>query len=271
LDSKLKRHLWLLLVVAGFFLLGASPTALDTVDAWGLAFVACTFVGAFMWLRKWKALRWVAASFPFWAMSDAVSWFVYVALGMVYYAMIIGMVRPTLPGRSFRSNEPPLSHLASGPLTPITAQVFPNAHPSRVIQVAAVVMGLLSLVLFVLGAGGWNADLTIALGLSALIIALTFAGANWFSGRVRVRIDSEGLHSRLFYREDSVRWNEIAYLTLRYVFLPGMGARIIYYCVRSPTREFAFPSSMRNAGQLQSAIESATGLKWPEPEITATM
>jgi hypothetical protein len=265
------NHRWLLLVVAGFFALSMSPTALDVVDVWSIVFVACTFVGTLMWLWKWKALRWVPASFPFWAMSEAVSWFVYVALGMVYYAMIIGAVRPTLPGRRLRSNEPPLTHLASGPLSPVTARVFPNAHPSRVIQVAVVVFALLALVLFVLGAGGWNADLTMALALASLIIAVTFAASNWFSGRVRLRIDGEGLHSRLFYREDTIRWNEIAYLTLRYVFLPGMGVRLVYYCVRSPVREFAFPSSMRNANQLQSAIESATGLKWPEPEIRATM
>lgn len=265
------RHRWLLLVVAGFVALSMSPAALDVVDVWGIAFVACTFVGTLMWLWKWSALRWVAASFPFWAMSEAVSWFVYVALGMVYYAMIIGAVRPTLPGRRLRSNEPPLPHLASGPLAPVAARVFPNAHPSRVIQVVAVVFGLLAVILFALGAGGWNAGLTIALGISSAIIAVTFAASNWFSGRVQLRIDGEGLHSRLFYHEHTIPWNEVVYLTLRYVFLPGFGGRIVYYSVRSPTREFSFPSSMRDAGQLQSAIESATGLKWPEPEITPTL
>lgn len=265
------NHRWLLLVVAGFFALGMSSSALDVVDVWSVVFVACTFVGLLMWLRKWGAMRWVAASFPFWAMGEAVPWLVYVALGMVYYAMVVGAVRPTLPGRGYKSNDPPLAHLASSPLTPVTPRIYPNAKPSLAIQVAAVVFAMLATVLGVLWTANWNPDLTGALALSSVIIAVTFVAANWFSGRVRLRIDGEGLHSRLFYREHTIRWNEIAYLTLRYVFLPGVGGRIIYYSVRSPTREFSFPSSMRNARDLQSAIESATGLQWPEPEITATL
>lgn len=264
-------HRWLLLVVAGFIALSMSPTALDVVDAWGIVFVACTFVGLLMWLPKWGALRWVVASFPFWAMNDAVPWLVYVALGMVYYAMIMGAVRPTLPGREFKSNDAPLPHLASGPLSPITPRIYPNAKPSLVIQVGAIVFAMLATSLGILWLGNFSPDLTGALALSSVLIAGTLVFANWFAGRVRLRIDGEGLHSRLFYREHTIRWNEIAYLTLRYVFLPGYGGRIIYYSVRSPTREFSFPSSMRNARDLQSTIESATGLRWPEPEITATL
>jgi hypothetical protein len=139
------------------------------------------------------------------------------------------------------------------------------------IQVGAIVFAMLATVLGVLWLGNWNAVTTGALALSSAIIAVTFVASNWFAGRVRLRIDPEGLHSRLFYREHTIRWSEIAYLTLRYVFLPGVGGRIIYYSVRSPTREFSFPSSMRNAHELQLAIEAATGLKWPEPEITATL
>jgi hypothetical protein len=86
----------------GFIALSISPTALERVDAWSIVFVACTFVGLLMWLRRWGALRLVAASFPFWAMGEAISWSVYVALGLVYYAMIIGAVRPTLPRVSRR-------------------------------------------------------------------------------------------------------------------------------------------------------------------------
>ena len=51
--------------------------------------------------------------------------------------------------------------------------------------------------------------------------------------------------------------------------MPGTGMRIVYYCVRSTTREFAFPSSMPGAEALKAAIEQATGLTFPAPRITA--
>lgn len=262
---------WALLVVAGFFALAASPAGIEAFDGWSIAFVLCVSVGAAMSLRKWEGLRWIAASFPFWAMSAAAPWPTYVALGLVFLGMAIGAVGPTLPGRRRRRAGEPLPHMASGPLVPVVARAWPNAHPSRVVRVGAIVFGVLAVVLALAAATGRDPAALGGLALSSVIIAVTFAFSNWFAGRVQLRIDGEGLHSRLFYREHTIPWDDVAGLQLRYVFLPGVGGRIVYYCVRSPTREFAFPSSMRHARDLQAAIESATGLSWPVPEITATL
>lgn len=262
---------WALLVVAGFFALAASPAGIEAFDGWSIAFVLCVSIGAAMGLRKWEGLRWIAASFPFWAMSGAAPWPEFVALGLVFLGMAIGAVGPTLPGRRRRRAGAPLPHMADGPLVPVAGRAWPNAHPSRVIQAGAIAFGLLAASLAIVAATGWNAATTGPLALSSLIIAVTLAFSNWFAGRVQLRLDEEGLHSRLFFREHTIPWNEVAGLQLRYVFLPGVGGRIVYYCVRSPTREFAFPSSMRDARELQAAIEAATGLSWPVPDITPTL
>jgi hypothetical protein len=119
------------------------------------------------------------------------------------------------------------------------------------------------------GADGESQALWIGLAISSAIMAATFAFSNWFATRVRLRLDEHGLHSRTLVMERTIRWREIAGLTLRYVFLPGFGMRLVYYCAYSPTREVAFPSSMVGAKELQAAIEQATGLAWPAPEIEA--
>lgn len=259
------------LLVLGVMALGMDPEVLSVPNTWGLVFLLSTAVGALMTLRKWEGLRWVVASFPFWALSEAVKWFDLVAVAMVTMGLAIAAVGPTLPGRRRAKKGEPLARLASGALVPIVARVYPLAHGSRVLRVLTYGCAALTIVLAAVAAQEWEPETSGALALASAIITVTFAFSNWFSGRVRLRIDESGLHSRVFFREHTLPWTQIAWLTLRYVFLPGVGARIVYYVVRSPTREFAFPSSMAGAADLQAAIESATGLTWPTPEITANM
>ena len=264
----MRRRLGPALVLIGIMAASMSPE-LDSLDVGGVAFVLCTSTGLFLWLRNWPGGRWIAASFPFWAMAPRYQWTEFVALGMVFIGMAVTGVGPTLPGRRRRGGDA-LPHMASGALGPVVARTFPGAHHSRVISVATFVFAMLTVVLGLLASRGFNAELTGALALSSAIIAGTFAFSNWFAGRVQLRIDEQGLHSRLFLREMSIAWKEVAGLSLRYVFLPGMGVRVVYHVVHSPRREFAFPSSMAGAAELQSSIEAATGLEWPEPEITPT-
>lgn len=266
----MRRHLWAALAVIGFMALTMNPSALDALDPWGVAFMVCTATGLAMSLRRWRGGRWIASSVPFWAMAEAAPWAMYIALGLVFAGMAIAGVGPTLPGRRIRGADA-LPHMASGALVPVESRVYPAARPSRVIRVLTYGFAGLTVILGVMAGGGFNADITAALATAAAIIAVTFAFSNWFSGRLQLRIDERGLHSRLFYREHSIAWTEVASLSLRYVFLPGMGVRVVYYCVRSPRREFAFPSSMKGAAELQASIEAATGLSWPVPEITPTI
>jgi hypothetical protein len=264
------RRPWAALIVIGFLALPMSPRTLEVLDGWGAVFLAGTSLGTVMSLRHWPGGRWIAGSFPFWAMSGAVRWAEFVAVGMVFLGLVIVAVAPTLSGRRWRGEGEPQAHLASGALTPVQSRVYAGAHPNRVIRFATLTFTLLSVILALVAAAGFYPDITIGFALSSAILAATFAFSNWFSGRLRLRIDGQGLHSRLFYREHTIQWTEVASLSLRYVFLPGMGVRLVYYCVRSPTREFAFPSSMRDAAELRATIESATGLAWPQPEIIPT-
>lgn len=265
----MRRHLWASLVVIGFMALTMNPGALDVLDPWGILFMVATATGLAMSLRRWGGVRWIASSIPFWAMAEAAPWAMYIALGLVFGGMAIAGVGPTLPGRRIRGAAA-LAHMASGALVPVVARVYPAANPSRVIRFLTYGCALLTVMLGIAAGRGFNADVTAALATAAAILTVTFAFSNWFSGRLRLRIDEHGLHSRLFFQEHNIAWTEVATLSLRYVFLPGMGVRVVYYCVRSPKREFAFPSSMKGAAELQASIEAATGLSWPVPEITPT-
>ncbi len=182
------------------------------------------------------------------------------------------MLRPLLPGRRILHGGVPQAHLAAGPLVLVAPAVFYGGHKSRFLSVASVVLGVTTLALALAAARAADDDAAIYLGLaiSSAIIAITFAFGNWFATRMRLRIDGTGLHSRVLFGEHTLPWKEVSSLTLRYVTVPRTGVRLIYYCVRSPTREFAFPNTQQGADDLRQLIARATGLAWPEPDITPT-
>ncbi len=239
-------------------------------DVWNVLFLVCTSAGAVVWLKRWTGLRWVAASIPFLAMSDAASWTTLAGFTLAIGGLILAAVGPTLPGRRRRSDGSPMPHLASGPLVPIEPRVYPMARRSRPLEILTIMTS--GLVLLLAGATLFAKDPDAqavfgALSLASLIISVTFAFSLWFSQRLQLRIDEHGLHSRVIVGEHSIPWKEVSEISLRYVFLQGGAVRVVYYVVRSPTHEFAFPSSMSGAKDLQSAIERATGLQWLAPEI----
>jgi hypothetical protein len=266
----LRRWIGVALLLIGVMALGVSPSAGVELDVWGGIFVLATAAGALVSLRRWPGLRWLAASFPFWAMSDAAEWSMYVAMGMVLLGLVLTAVAPTLPGRPIRGGEP-LPHLAQGAFVTVEPRLYPLSRRGRVLPWTTAVFAILTLVLGLFAVVGPESPTVAALVIASGLISVAFAFSWWFSTRVRLRIDADGLHSRVFYGEHTIRWAEISSLSLRYLFLPGMGARIIYYCVRSPRREFAFPSSMRGAPELQASIEAATEMSWPLPRITANL
>ena len=182
------------------------------------------------------------------------------------------MLRPVLPGRRIKHGGAPQPHLAAGPLVRVAPAVFYGGHKSRFLSIASKVMGVTSLALALAGVRAAEDDAAVYLGLaiSSAIVAITFAFGNWFATRMRLRLDGTGLHSRLLFGEHTLPWNEVSSLSLRYVTMPRTGVRLIYYCVRSPTREFAFPNTQQGAEELRQVIARATGLAWPEPEITPT-
>jgi len=213
----------------------------------------------------------VLASVPFWVFANDHTWSMAMALGLSIGGMAIAVIGPVLPGRSIRRGGEPLAHLASGPIAPVVPKIYTAGQRSRFVSVAAKVLAVLAVVLPVFSIGGDHESQAVWIGLaiSSAIMAATFVFSNWFATRVRLRVDEHGLHSRTMFFEHTIRWSELAGLTLRYMFLPGFGMRLVYYCAYSPTREFAFPSSMAGATDLQMAIEQATGLTWPAPEIEA--
>lgn len=241
------------------------------MTVWTALLVIASSAAALWLLRKQRSLKWFVASVPCW-MASSSGWFEFAGAMLTLLGIIAFAVGPTLPGRrKSRGNAPPLPHLANGPLTtvpPLSSQI---GRTSRVLTVLTIVVFCLAGALGLWAAAGVEPELTGALALSAAIIGATFAFSNWFNGRVRVRIDQQGLHSRVFFTEQTIPWNTVGGITLRYLFMPGMGVRVVYYVVFSETHEFAFASSMKRAKEMQVAIEQAVGMTFPEPEITATM
>lgn len=175
-------------------------------------------------------------------------------------------VGPTLPARRRRFKGAPLAHLANGPLVPVAPRVFVAAVRSRFITIVTWVFAALTVVLAVLSGATADGQTAGALAVASAIISATSAFSNWFAGRVRLRVDADGVHGRTLFTEHHIPWNEVALLSLRYVFM-GSGLRLVYYSVRSPTREVAFTSRMPGADELRRTIEEATGVVWAEPEI----
>jgi hypothetical protein len=203
-------------------------------------------------------------------MTETASSFLTPAIAIL---LLIGLIRlavgPTLVGRRRRRRGTPLPHLASGPLTPIVAASYPAARRSRFVHIASIVTAALAAVLLALAGAGTIDPATGGLGLASAIIAVTFAFSNWFAGRVRIRVDEVGIHGRVLFGDHTVRWTQVSDQALRYVFMPGFGVRMVYYTIRSPTTEVAFPSSLTRADQLRRTIEAATGVQWAAPEIEA--
>ncbi len=269
--TELRRLLFPAMTVAGLIAFVMSTPRYPELTGWGVLFVLTTSLGVLMWMRARRISRWFVASVPWWVMAQSSGWFEFGAAVLTLGGLIALATGPVLPGRRRGRPVTPLAHLAGGSVTPIKSRAYATARPSRVLQVATLVIFCLSCALAIAGAKGSERDTTGALALAGLIIAATFAFSNWFSGRVRVRIDERGLHSRVFFAEQTILWTDIAGLTLRYVFFPGMGVRIVYYVAFSPSHEFNFPSSMTGAQELRTAIEAATGLTFPEPEMTPNL
>lgn len=177
-------------------------------------------------------------------------------------------VRPTLPSRRIRHGGEPLPHLARGPLVPVAPAVFYGGHTSRFLSVASAMLGFATLALGLAGAraAGDEAAIYTGLAIASAIVAITFTFSNWFATRMHLRVDQQGLHSRLLFGEHTIRWCDVTGLSLRYVRLPRTGLPLVYYGVTAPRREFAFPHTQAGAAQLRRTIEAATGLRWDEPD-----
>jgi len=241
------------------------------VSLWSPLIALSVSTAALVFMRRRRISKWFVASLPWWVVSNSSGWFELIAALLTLGGFIALAVGPTLPGRRRgRSKAEPLPHLANGPVVAVESRIYPGARPSRVLSIITIIMFCLTVVLAVATGMGAPAEVA-ALALSALVIATTLAFSNWFSGRLRLRIDQHGLHSRVFFAEQTIGWPEVAGITLRYVFFPGMGVRLVYYVVYSATHEYAFPSSMANAKELQAQVEAATGLAFPEPDITPNM
>lgn len=263
------RHVGLALITIGVMALALHGGTLDTLDGWALLFLAALSSGAALALRQHPGLRWVAASAPFWALSHAMPLFVAIALAMSVGGLMIAAVGPTLPGRRRPRDATPRPQLAGGPLVPVEARVYFGGQRNRWLARAAWMLAALAVALPMLAAFDRAGPEVGALGLACAIIAATFAFANWFATRVRLRIDGTGLHSRTLFGEQTIRWHDVSGLTIRSVLLPGYNIRIVMFVAYSPAREFAFSSRMPGSDDLRTAIERAVGLRFPEPDLEA--
>lgn len=261
----LNRVLAPALLLVGLAASGAREHVFDSINPWSLIFVGTTATALAIWLRR-RSFGVMVVSLPFWVMANTHGAFMAVAVALTIGGLALVAVGPTLPGRTIRRDVPVLAHLAQGPLVPVASATY-GGERSRVLTWMARGFALIAVVLIVASAGGGDPAVTGGLGLSSVIIAVTFAGSNWCASRMRLRIDARGLHSRVLLGEKTVLWSELAGVTLRYVFFPGSGLRVVYYVAFSPTREFAFTHGMQGSAELRSTIERASGLSFPVPEV----
>lgn len=232
--------------------------------------VAAVAALLFLVLRRWTGLRYAAASLPCWAIANEQPWAMTAALGLTFTALYQFGLAPVMPTRRRRTEGPPLWQRAAGPRAMPAARTYPGGTPSRALARVAWGLGALAVVLVVLAGASDEPDVLVGLALASTISAGTCAFANWFATRVHIRIDASGIHARVLLAEHTVPWADVRELSLRSVFM-GSGMRLVYFCVRSSTREIAFPSSMPGAADLRLAIERAAGGRWPDPEVTSTL
>jgi hypothetical protein len=269
--SRGRRRLiaWSLFGV-GFVAMVAHKGEFERMDGWAWVSLPTMAAAPFVGFRR-GMLRWFLASIPFWIYGNASEPILLAAVGVTVGGLVVGALLPTLPTRRVRSSDPPLAHLASGPLVPVAPMQFSGGKRSRVLTWGTRILLLTALGGVIAAAFGSPPEVWGTICLVSLIMAATFAFSNWFADRVHFRVDGVGLHGRTLLFERTARWNEITGLTLRYLFMPGFGIRVVYYVVQSTRTQVSFPSSMLGAKELQAAVEAATGLQWPEPEITPTM
>lgn len=223
-------------------------------------------------LRRWPAAAHAAAAVPWWTIANDRPWAMTAALGLSFAALYQYALAPVLPTRRRRTAGPPLWQLATGPRSVPDPRIYPGGTPSRAVARIAWGLGALAALLVVLAGTSTEPEVpevAAGLAMACTIMAATFAFANWFATRVHIRIDAGGVHARVLFAERTVPWADVRELSLRYMFL-GSGVRMVYFCVRSSTREIAFPSGMPGAADLRAAIEHATGVRWPDPEFTST-
>jgi hypothetical protein len=259
------RH-GLALVIAGVMALAFDKTRLEAPNVWNITFLILSSAGLGHLFRRRRLLAWIGASFPFWAMSSAVPPLIYVALGFSFIGLVLTSVHPML-SRTRRTGVAPLPQLAKGPLVAVPARLYEFKRGTKSLKAITILCGVACLTGIVLLLGGFS-DVGITLAWSAGILGLTFAFSLWFNARLHFRIDNRGIHSRVFFGEKSIPWEELGCLTLRYVCFPGFGLNYVYYCVLSPSKEITFPNNMAGADELRELIEQASGLNWPVPEIT---
>jgi hypothetical protein len=261
---------WSLFAV-GFVAFVKHEGEFERMDAWGWVALPMLAAAPLVGFRRGSILKWLLASLPFWVFGGVHEAITLTAVGLTIAGPVIGGFLPLLPGRRVKSPGPPLPHLVSGPLVPVQPMQVSGGRRSRFVKYSAIGAAVTAVALFVAAAAGYERDTTTALGISAVLISATFFFGNWFADRVRVRIDDVGVHGRTLFREHTARWNEITGIDMRYVIGPGYGLRVVTYVVQSTSTQVSFSSGMVGADELRAAIEAATGMQWPEPEITATM
>jgi len=242
----------------------------DSPGGWTIGVMIAAAIAIFVLLRRRAGLRFIAASVPFWIFANSATWIMQVAVWSTIAGLAVAAVGPTLPGRRKRGGGSALPELANGPLAPVTPRMFQGAKRNRLLTIATAIFALFALALGAAATVRPSAAVLGGLAIGSAIIAITFAFSNWFASRMRLRVDGVGLHSRVMFGEHTISWTDVAGLTLRYVFLPGLSIRIVYFVVFSANREFAFLASIPGSSELKTTIESATGLTFQTPEFEST-
>jgi hypothetical protein len=250
------------LLLASFMALGMAGTV-ETINAWNVTATLLWSFGAFHLLRRCLTLAWIGASLSFWAMAGAVPWLIYVALGLVFIGLGTAVARPFMIGKR-GTGTTPAPHLSNGALIEVPERTFRFRSGRRLLQITLALSGLAVLVGGVLWFNGSRENGLFLLIIGA-VVGFSFAFSVWLGSRSRYRVDSKGIHGRVFLCETTIPWTQVCDLFLRYQYMPGLSQRWVYYCILSPKIVIAFPNTLVGADELRGLIENATGMKWPQP------
>lgn len=254
-------------------MLGAVMAMGGTADhpgfgVWSAVFLVLATTGLFRVFHRVPTLAWITASLPFWALSDVVHAFIFVALGMVWFGLLRGAFAPFRMIRP-RADCIPAPHLAGGPLVDVEPRTWRYRSGARLLRIVLPLCALAVLagaVLWVRGSieGGFGLVLT---GVS---VAASLGLAVWLGSRSVYHVDAEGVSGRVFFRLVRIRWTRVSELRLVLQAMPFLGLRFLYYCVESPDGVVAFVTTLSGGHELRDVIERATGMRWPDPDFQPT-
>jgi hypothetical protein len=265
------------LILAAFFALAGHRAELREVDLYSGAFVLFGVPGALLLVarttgegglfRRSGPVRFgwalVAASLPAWALANASSAVMLLALGLSIGGFALAVIAPLVSGRRPRVEARP------DPITAPLVEVEPYrvgfTRGRKVILVLFVLSAILSLSGVVLGSL-MTQEASLALVLVGGVLAGSFGMVLFVNARMGFRVDAHGITAEGVFRETTLPWTAVVELWQSRVPVRA-GIHYRYYNVRGIESEITFPKVMPGSERLRDTVQAATGLSWGPDDV----